>query len=300
NLGNGTYEHSWNTAGLAEGTYTITIHVTDLAGNEVQADASVLLEQATDVMNTILFVVIMALGLLIIGAIVKSTRKKPTKAKASHGPGKKKSAGKFAPAYQLADTLAAKETPSPESKRPAPVEPVARSKEGTDMKPATDGSKEPAAPATTAVKAPVATKMTTKVSANAIPAATPAPAATSKEPRTTKQDAKVMASRTEDKLAPARGTANDTTASATKPEKTEGHVDDKIDIKQVEDKMAGIFAKHDYFIPSKTDVYSEMKQLGFSMFQIELAFDNLRRADVITYNASVPRGWQFKKPAQKK
>ncbi|MBN2154093.1 MAG: hypothetical protein JW839_21735, partial [Candidatus Lokiarchaeota archaeon] len=73
------------------------------------------------------------------------------------------------------------------------------------------------------------------------------------------------------------------------------NVDDKVDIKVVEAKLIEIFTKHDNYIPSKTDVYNEMKELGFTMLQIELAFDNLRRAEKIMYNAGVPRGWNLRK-----
>ncbi|HME52370.1 MAG TPA: hypothetical protein VKM55_09150, partial [Candidatus Lokiarchaeia archaeon] len=66
-------------------------------------------------------------------------------------------------------------------------------------------------------------------------------------------------------------------------------------ISVVEQALIALFKKHDNFIPSKTDIYTGMKEVGFTMFQIELAFDNLRRASDLEYSAKQPKGWHYKK-----
>nr|MDO8083315.1 hypothetical protein [Candidatus Sigynarchaeum springense] len=313
-LGNGTYEYSWNTAGLIAGTYTIIIDVTDQAGNSIRVEQAVVLERkGPGIWDLIILIIAFLAGVAIIIGVVRAIRKKAVKVKASKEAPGTKGKGKVAPVYDLASTLASKETPSPETKTVARVQPEEKAKteakEKLEVKAKPDAGIARKPEAKTAPKAELdflpikEAKPASKAGLDfaPIPEAkpapkegldfTPIPEARPEAKRTVAETKKKEAKSSQEKAAVKSAKVSDTKVA---------HVDEKLDIKIVEARLSELFAKHNYFIPSKTDVYNEMKELGFSMLQIELAFDNLRRAESIVYNAGVPRGWQFKKQETKK
>ncbi|MEX2758238.1 MAG: hypothetical protein Q6365_022880, partial [Candidatus Sigynarchaeota archaeon] len=299
-LGNGTYEYAWNTAGLVEGIYTITIMVTDIAGNAAHAEQTIVLERkGPSIWDLIILGIAFLIGLAMIVRITKSTRKKPVKKKASKEPPSTKGKGKSAPVYDLASMLASKETPSPETKAKPETRATLEEKAKPEIK------TEPEVKAKPDVK--VAPKPEAKTASKAGLEFAPSPEA-KPVPKAGPDFAPLPAAKPEvkqpvaesKKMETIKATEKTAKKITTTPGSVTPHIDEKLDIKIVEAKLAELFDKHNCFIPSKTDVYNEMKELGFTMLQIELAFDNLRRAGEIVYNAGAPRGWQFKKKEPKK
>ncbi len=205
-LGNGTYQYTWNTASLATGNYSIAITVVDLVGNTntIQVTAELAAGTSIDILALIIIVGIIAALIFISIGVSKSSKAK----KASSG----KQPGKKAPSTYK------------------------------------DGG--------------------------AIDGASVVPPAKGEVLESTKQQTPVPSSK--------------------QPPGTKAGEPVPVDIKLVEAKMVEIFKKKSNYVPSKTDLSDVMTKLGFTLLQIELAFDNLRRAGHLVYQPKPPsRGWHY-------
>nr|MDO8113184.1 hypothetical protein [Candidatus Sigynarchaeota archaeon] len=278
NLGNGTYEYVWVTSGLEPGNYTIAIYITDPAGNLVRVERIVSLVKGGISLISLLIVIALLAGFIaIIAAAKHASSSKKIKAAKTKPKGKVSKKGKEAPVYTAPEAV---QKPSPQPGPEKKVEAV--------VKKAT----EPAAEKHPETKP--APKPEAKIEKPAAPKPEPAaPAKVEKKAVEVKVVEQVKPG-TEIKMpekpkAPESQVTTDAGATAK-----------NVDIKVVEQKLVALFKKHGNFIPSKTDIYNEMKDIGFNMLQIELAFDNLRHAGDLVYNMGVPRGWRYQKEEDKK
>ena len=81
NVGNGTYEYTWNTTGLALGNYTIDIHVIDNVSNSVTVYTSIILANVMPGFPAeyIIIVAVIAGFVSVVGIVVITSRKRNKK-----------------------------------------------------------------------------------------------------------------------------------------------------------------------------------------------------------------------------